>query len=195
MNVKAPVSLPLTEEQILAANISAPVVLNSPIELHAYNPVWPSIYAGLARDIRAALGAKVRLLEHAGSTSVPGLSAKPVIDIVLAVADSADEGAYVPPLERLGYVLKIREPNWFEHRLLKSPASDVNLHVLTDGCEEIGRMLAFRDRLRRDEEDRKLYERTKRELAARTWKYMQNFADAKSEVVREILTRALGAEH
>jgi GrpB-like predicted nucleotidyltransferase (UPF0157 family) len=195
MSVKAPVSPPLTEEQILAANVGRPVVLNSPIELHPYNPEWPAIYARLARDIRAALGDKIRLLEHVGSTSIPGLSAKPVIDIVLAVADSADEIAYVPPLERLGYVLKIREADWFEHRLLKSPASDVNLHVFTKGCAEVGRLLAFRDWLRSNEEDRKLYERTKQELASRTWKYMQNYADAKSEVVAEIMTRALRAEH
>jgi GrpB-like predicted nucleotidyltransferase (UPF0157 family) len=121
-----------------------------------------------------------------------GPSAKAVIDIVLAVAASADEGAYVPPLEREGYVLRIREPDWFEHRLLKSPAADVNLHVFSDGCEEIRRLLAFRDWLRTHEDDRTLYERTKQALAAQTWKYMQNYADAKSEVVTQILSRALG---
>ncbi len=104
---------------------------------------------------------------------------------------SADESAYVPPLKGLDYVLRIREPGWFEHRLLKSPAADVNLHVFSDGCEEIGRLLAFRDWLRTHEDDRKLYERTKQELAARTWKYMQNYADAKSAIVSEIVERAL----
>ena len=194
MSVKTPANAPLTEEQILAANIGKPVVLNSTIDLKPYDPEWPSIYAALAGRIRAALGAKVLLLEHVGSTSVPGLSAKPVIDIVLAVAESADENSYVQALERLGYVLRIREPDWFAHRLLKSPAADVNLHVFSQGCEEIGRMLAFRDWLRINEDDRKLYERTKQELAARTWKYMQNYADAKSEIVSEILDRALGPD-
>jgi GrpB-like predicted nucleotidyltransferase (UPF0157 family) len=188
-----PPNAPLTEEQILAANIGAPLVLNSGIALSPYDPEWPSRYAALARDIRAALGANVLALEHVGSTSVPSLSAKPVIDIILAVADSGDEPSYVSALEALGYVLKIREPEWFNHRLLKTPDAGVNLHVFTQGCDEIARMLAFRDWLRTHEDDRKLYERTKQELAARTWKYMQNYADAKSKVVNAILSRALGS--
>ena len=191
MGLREPPNAPLTEEQILAANIGTPVVLNSTIELKPHDPEWPVRYARLASRIRAALAGKVLLLEHVGSTSVPGLSAKPVIDMVLAVADSADESAYVPLLEQLGYVLRIREPGWFEHRLLKTPEADVNLHVFSLGCEEIARLLAFRDWLRANEEDRKLYERTKQELAARTWKYMQNYADAKSGVVNAILARAL----
>ena len=67
------------------------------------------------------LGDRVRLLEHAGSTSVPGLAAKPIIDMVLAVADSADEAAYVPSMEAAGYVLRIREPDWHQHRLFQRP--------------------------------------------------------------------------
>jgi GrpB-like predicted nucleotidyltransferase (UPF0157 family) len=189
-----PPNAPLTEEQILAANIGAPIVLNSPIALSPYDPQWPQHYAALAHDIRAALDDRALTLEHVGSTSVPGLSAKPVIDIILAVADSGDEPAYVPALEALGYVLKIREPDWFDHRLLKTPDAGVNLHVLTDGCKEIARMIAFRDWLRTHDDDRKLYERTKQELAQRTWKYMQNYADAKSEIVNAILSRALAAE-
>ena len=194
MSEKKPPNSPATEEQILAANIGKPLILNSTIELKPYDPEWPSLYAALATRIRAALGTKVLLLEHVGSTSVPRLSAKPVIDIVLAVSDSADESAYVPALKHEGYVLRIREPDWFQHRLLKSPAADVNLHVFSEGCEEIRRLLVFRDWLRTHEDDRALYERTKRDLAARTWKYMQNYADAKSEVVNQILARALDAE-
>ena len=193
MSETKPPNAPLTEEQILAANIGAPIVLNSGIALSPYDPQWLSRYATLARDIRAALGAKVLMLEHVGSTSVPGLSAKPVIDIILAVADSGDEPAYVPALEECGFVLKIREPDWFNHRLLKTPDAGVNPHVFPRGCGEIARMLAFRDWLRTHDDDRVLYERTKQELAARTWKYMQNYADAKSEVVNAILSRALAS--
>jgi GrpB-like predicted nucleotidyltransferase (UPF0157 family) len=90
-------------------------------------------------------------------------------------------------------VLRIREPDWFEHRLLKSPAIEGNLQVFSQACEEIDSLLAFRDRLRTHSDDRKLYERTKRELAGRQWTYMQNYADAKSDVIRQILDRALGA--
>jgi GrpB-like predicted nucleotidyltransferase (UPF0157 family) len=121
---------------------------------------------------------------------VPGLAAKPIIDIVLAVPDSSDEDTYVPALEAAGYVLRIREPDWYEHRVLKKTEPNVNLHVFTEGCVEIDRMLAFRDHLRADAADRELYERTKRDLAAREWAYVQDYADAKTEVVEEIITRA-----
>jgi GrpB-like predicted nucleotidyltransferase (UPF0157 family) len=114
-----------------------------------------------------------------------------VIDVLLVVADSSDEESYAPALEAAGYVLRIREPDWYEHRAFNGPDTDVNLHVFTAGCVEIQRMLAFRDRLRADDADRDLYLRTKRELAARTWRYRQHYADAKSDVVEEILVRAL----
>ena len=155
-----------------------------------YDPAWPELFERQVARIRAALGSRVELLEHAGSTSVPGLAAKPRIDIVLAVADSSDEPSYIPPLEAAGYALRIREPDWYEHRGLTGSDPDVNLHVFSTGCEEIERMLRFRDWLRAHDGDRALYERTKRELAAREWKYVQNYADAKSAVVAEILARA-----
>src|SRR5262249_31921749 len=144
--------------------------------------------------IRAALGGRVLLLEHVGSTSVPGLAAKPRIDILLVVADSSDEPSYVPPLEATGYRLHIREPNWYEHRVFKGPDTDVNLHVFSPQCVEITRMLGFRDWLRTHDDDRQLYERTKRELARMDWTYTQNYADAKTTVVEEILGRALAAD-
>ena len=122
---------------------------------------------------------------------MPGLAAKPIIDIELAVADSADEPAYVPDLEAGGYVLRGREPDWFEHRLFKGTDPAVNLHVFSVGSPEIDRTLAFRDRLRTDEDDRRLYEATKRELAARDWVYVQDYADAKDEIVAAILGRAM----
>ena len=167
--------------------------LAGPVRLVDYDPEWPRLFRREAARIRAALGERALRIEHAGSTSVPGLAAKPIIDIVLVVADSADEQAYVPALEGSGYVLRIREPDWFEHRVFKGSDTNVNLHVFSSGCEEVERMLCFRDRLRASASDRDLYERTKRELAHRTWKYVQNYADAKSAVVAEILARALEA--
>jgi GrpB-like predicted nucleotidyltransferase (UPF0157 family) len=154
-----------------------------------YDPQWPQWFEQAAERVRGALGDKVLLLEHVGSTSVPGLPAKPLIDINLVVADTTDEDAYVPPLEAIGYVLRIREPDWFEHRLLRGFEPPVNLHVFPPECEEVEAMRLFRDHLCANEADRKLYERTKRELAAREWKYVQNYADAKSEIVRDILSR------
>jgi GrpB-like predicted nucleotidyltransferase (UPF0157 family) len=141
---------------------------NAAIELVEYDPRWPELYAREEKRIRKALGGKVRRVEHVGSTSVPGLAAKPIIDIVLTVPDSADEPAYVPELEAAGYVLRIREPEWFEHRLFKGPDTNVNLHVFTNGSDEVERMTAFRDHLRNDPEELDLYLRTKRELAGRS---------------------------
>jgi GrpB-like predicted nucleotidyltransferase (UPF0157 family) len=164
---------------------------DGPIELVEYDEAWPTRFEREAKRIRAALGVRALLVEHAGSTSVPGLAAKPIIDIVLAVPESPDEDVYVPPLEAEGYELSIREPDWYEHRLLKKADPSVNLHVFSAGCAEIDRMLAFRDHLRTNEADRELYERTKRELAAREWAYTQDYADAKTEVVEEIMARAL----
>jgi GrpB-like predicted nucleotidyltransferase (UPF0157 family) len=179
-----------TEQQLRAIHVMPLVPLNSQIHLAEYDPEWPRLYAREAERIRAALGERVRLLEHAGSTAVPGLAAKPRIDIILAVADSADEAAYLPALAAAGYVLAIREPEWFEHRVCKGPDTDVNLHIFSEGCAEIARMLRFRDWLRTHDDDRLLYERTKRELAGRTWQYTQHYADAKTEVVHTILARA-----
>jgi GrpB-like predicted nucleotidyltransferase (UPF0157 family) len=179
------------EAELQAVRLQKVEVLGKPIELAEYDPAWPDFYEREAEKIRGALGNRVRVLEHAGSTSVLGLAAKPIIDIVLAVDDSVDEDAYVPPLEAAGYALTIREPDWHEHRLLKGNDPTVNLHVFSHGSDEVERMLVFRDRLRANEADRELYERTKRDLAERTWKYTQDYADAKTEVVEEILSRAL----
>jgi GrpB-like predicted nucleotidyltransferase (UPF0157 family) len=164
---------------------------DAPIVLVPYDESWPVLFEREATRVRAALGERALLIEHAGSTSVPGLSAKPVIDMVLAVPDSTDEAAYVPSLERAGYVLRLREPDWFQHRLFKGPDTNVNLHTFTEGSPEVRRMLAFRDRLRSHPEELALYEATKRDLAGRTWTYVQDYADAKGAVVEEIIGRAL----
>ena len=178
------------EEELRKVTIGDPWRADGPIRLAEYDPGWPRLFEREAERIRGVLGGRALLVEHAGSTSVPGLAAKPVIDIVLAVADSSDEASYVPALEAAGYVLRIREPDWYEHRLFKGPDTNINLHVFSQGCEEIDVMLAFRDHLRTDEADRELYERTKRELAARDWEYVQDYADAKTEVVKQIVARA-----
>ena len=167
---------------------------SGPVVLVDYDPEWPRLFEREADRIRDTLGDRGLQIEHVGSTSVPGLAAKPVIDIVLVVEDTADEAAYVPALESAGYVLRVREPDWHEHRLLKGPDAKVNVHVFSPGCVEIERMLLFRDWLRRNPADRDLYERTKRELAQQEWKYVQHYADAKSGVVEEIIARARAAE-
>lgn len=180
-----------SEEELRAATIGELHQLNGPIRLADYDPGWPALFLRECERIRAVLRERIVLLEHVGSTSVPGLAAKPIIDLILVLIDSADEDSYVPAMESAGYVLRNREPGWHEHRLFKGPDTDVNLHVFSRGCPEIERMIAFRDHLRADRADRELYERSKRELAARQWKYVQNYADAKTAVVEEIIARAL----
>lgn len=176
-----------------ARAIGGPRPLTGPIELREYDPAWPEHYEREVERIRSALDERVVRVEHVGSTSVPGLAAKPIIDIALEVPDSCDEAAYVPALEDVGFVLRIRETDWYEHRLFKREQPSVNLHTFSQGCVETDRMLLFRDHLRSDADDRALYLRTKRELAARDWRYVQQYADAKTQVVEEILARAARA--
>ena len=161
------------------------------ILLSPYDPRWPRIADRVIARVRAALGPAALRIEHVGSTSVPGLAAKPVIDIDLVVADPTEEDDYLPALEAAGFRFHLREPDWFAHRLFRGEGPAVNLHVFPQGCAEVERMLAFRDHLRADATDRRLYEDTKRRLAARSWGKVQDYADAKSAVVAEIMQRAL----
>jgi GrpB-like predicted nucleotidyltransferase (UPF0157 family) len=179
------------EEYLRQVTLGELEVLDGPIVLADPDSGWPAQYEELALRIREALGNLAIVLEHVGSTSVPGLAAKPVIDIVLAVPDSTDEASYVAPLAARGFELRIREPDWFEHRLLRSTTGPAaNVHVFSAGCEEIDRLVTFRDWLRAHDDDRKVYEGAKRALAARTWRHRQHYADAKSDVIRGILARA-----
>jgi GrpB-like predicted nucleotidyltransferase (UPF0157 family) len=180
----------LTHEQIREVTIGEPERLDGPISLVAYDPAWPANFVREAARIRDALGDRAMRIEHVGSTSVPGLDAKPVVDILLVVADSSDEASYVPALEAAGYVLRIREPKWHEHRLFKGTTIALNLHVFSEGSSEIERMLLFRDWLRENTADRELYLQTKSDLARQNWGYVQNYADAKTTVVEAIMTRA-----
>lgn len=181
---------PSSHEEIKALWVDEAPVVNSTVHLAEYDPAWPGLFEREARRLRSLLGGLVLRLEHVGSTAVPGLAAKPIVDVLVVVPDPADEASYVAPLEAAGYRLVIREPGWFEHRAFKGPDTDVNVHVHSPTSPDVGRMVAFRDRLRADEADRALHERTKRELAARTWTYVQEYADAKNAVVDDIMTRA-----
>ena len=108
------------------------------------------------------------------------------------VADVTDETAWAPELEAAGYrqVIREREPEWWDHAVLKGPDTNVNLHVFSAGCNELERMVGFRDWLRSHPDDRELYELTKRELIGREWTYVQEYADQKTEVVAAITARA-----
>ncbi len=180
----------ISDEELQRLTVGERTPHNATIRLEAYDPEWPRLFTREAARVKAVLGDEALRVEHVGSTSVVGLSAKPIVDMLLVVADSADEPSYVPALEYAGYVLRIREPDWFEHRMFKGPDTDINLHLFSAGASEIDRMLCFRDWLRSNDAERETYERTKRELAAREWRHVQHYADAKTTVIDEIVRRA-----
>jgi GrpB-like predicted nucleotidyltransferase (UPF0157 family) len=160
------------------------------IRICDYNASWVEKFERHAKVVGDALGDRAIRIEHVGSTAVAGLAAKPIVDILLVVENSGDESSYLPALEAAGYALRVREPNWHEHRMLRTPELDVQIHVFSNGCSEIGRLLVFRDWLRKNADDRQLYEATKRRLAAQEWPDMNAYAAAKTEVVEKILVAA-----
>lgn len=153
----------------------------------AYDASWPSAFAAERSRIEGALGPRALRIEHIGSTSVSGLAAKPIIDVELSIDDPDAEDDYVPDLVAAGYRLRVREPG---HRMLRTPALDMHLHVCAAGSEWERRHLLFRDWLRTDARDRDAYAALKRELARRGWEDMNAYAAAKSELIGQIAGRA-----
>lgn len=183
-------STPRSDEELQKNVVGELKPHNAPITLVEYDPSWPDLFEREANRIRSVLGSKVLQIKHVGSTSVPGLCAKPIIDILLVVTNSADEPSYVPALKAAGYTLRIREPDWFEHRLFKGPDTDINLHVFSAGTSEIDRMLRFRDWLRANQTDRDKYAQVKGSLSKNKWRHVQHYADAKTSIIQEIMERA-----
>jgi GrpB-like predicted nucleotidyltransferase (UPF0157 family) len=162
------------------------------IVLVGHDEAWHERFSVEAARIEDCLSAGDTRVEHVGSTAVCGLAAKPIVDILLVVTDPSDEAAYVPPLQEAGYRLRVREPEFFEHRMLRTADRDVHLHVFGPDAAEADRMLAFRNILRTDTSARQRYERVKRRLARREWPTMQHYADAKSDVINDVLREAGG---
>ncbi|RFA07190.1 hypothetical protein B7R21_16500 [Subtercola boreus] len=160
------------------------------LELHSYDEHWVSAYLDHRRRIAEALSAVRTDIEHIGSTSVPGLAAKPIVDIVVTVDDITAEEDYLPALLAAGYELRVREPG---HRLVRTPERDVHVHIYERNAPAVGEYLLLRDHLRGDPRDRALYESTKRELLSRQWNDMNEYAEAKTDVIREIKARARAA--
>lgn len=151
------------------------------------DPDWPARFERERERIVAALGPTAVRVDHVGSTSVPGLAAKPIVDIDVSVPDVEDEDAYLPALLAAGYELRVREPG---HRLVRTPERDVHVHVCATGSDWERSHLLFRDRLRLDAADRHAYAALKRELAERDWPSMNDYADAKGDLIAEITARA-----
>jgi GrpB-like predicted nucleotidyltransferase (UPF0157 family) len=157
------------------------------------DPGWPLLYDGLAGRIREALGWRALHVEHVGSTSVPGLAAKPIIDIDLTVADPDREQDYVPALERAGFRLVIREPWWFGHRALVADDPRCNVHVFGFDSPELIKHRIFRDWLRGNPDDRDRYAAVKRQAAAASneaGEHVMQYNARKEQVIRDIYHRA-----
>lgn len=157
------------------------------LELHDYDPLWVDAFLAHRSRILAALADGSVEIEHIGSTSVVGLAAKPIIDILVVVPDITAEEDYLVALLDAGYLLRVREPG---HRLVRTPDRTVHVHVFERGDNAIDDYLLLRDHLRSDENDRALYESTKRALLTRSWDDMNDYADAKTDVILAIKARA-----
>ena len=152
-----------------------------------HDPEWADVYSTHEARVRSALGDLAIAVEHIGSTSVPGLAAKPIIDVLVTVPDITAEEEYLEPLVAVGYVLRVREPG---HRLVRTEERDVHIHMLEPDDPAADDYLLLRDHLRVDADDRHLYEATKRDLVTREWSDMNAYADAKTSVIEEIKERA-----
>ncbi len=181
----------LSDEYIQKVIVNGNVEHNQTIQLNPYDEKWPALFEREKERILKILKDKALMIEHIGSTSVSGLMAKPIIDILLVVEDAGKEEDYMDDLCRHGYILRVMEPDFENHHMFKGPDTDIHLHVFSKGSKEIEKYLLFRNYLRLHDDARELYENTKKELAKKTWKYVQNYADAKSEVVQKILSDAI----
>jgi GrpB-like predicted nucleotidyltransferase (UPF0157 family) len=162
-----------TPEEITGHHAEGEVVyvgaheIGYPLRIEEPDPSWPERYRLQEARVLAVLGDRALDIQHVGSTSVPGLPAKPIIDIDLTVSDPTNETAYVPDLEGLGYVHWLTEPDWHQHRLLKQlDEPRVHLHVFGPDSPEVVRHLMFRDWLIAHPEDRERYAAAKRDAAA-----------------------------
>ncbi|KAH7176258.1 grpb/dephospho-CoA kinase [Dactylonectria macrodidyma] len=166
----------------------------SPLAIVEPDPSWPQTFNLLKARIESALGPTSLSIAHVGSTSIPGLPAKPIIDIDLVVKDVTDEASYVGPLEAVGFQFLTREPTWHQHRFFCGYEPLLtNLHVWGSDCPEAARHTIFTDWLRHNEADRELYAKTKRESAKLSIEKEETgmqYNKRKEEVVREILERA-----
>ncbi|MBM0237638.1 GrpB family protein [Micromonospora sp. ATA32] len=182
-----------TPEQIAAGLVGEPPRKWQSIVIEDYDPAWVDRFAAASSSLNEVLGGLIISVEHVGSTSVPGLAAKPIIDIDLLIEDTTEESRYIPALERLGYRLVLREPWWHGHRMLVSPAEDVNLHVWPQDAPEPVRHRLFRNWLRSHPEDRELYATTKRRLARDTAHQPGDYSLAKNAVIDDIYARIFAA--
>jgi len=159
-------------------------------QLQDHDGRWATGYLEQRRRILRALAGQTIEVEHIGSTSVPGLASKPILDIVVVVPDITAEENYLDGLLQSGYQLRTREPG---HRLVRTPERDVQVHIYEHGDLAVSDYLLLRDHLRSDATDRALYENVKRALMAQHWDDTNDYANAKNDVIAAIKERARAA--
>ena len=153
----------------------------------SYDDSWHAIFAAQRERLLTALGSTPVEIEHIGSTSVPWLAAKPIIDILIIVDDITAEEDYLDPLIAAGYLLRVRGPG---RRMVRTPGRDVHVHILQTGDDAIDAYLVFRDHLRSNADDRVLYASTKHSLIEQGFTDMNAYSDAKTDVIAAIMARA-----
>ena len=183
-----------SDEEISAARVAPAAWEPVTVVVVEPDPRWPHWYAAVRDRVVTALGVRALEIDHVGSTSVPGLWAKPVIDVDLTVADSSDEDAWLPDLEAAGFVLVVREPDWEEHRCLKGFEPATNLHVFSPGAREPQRHLMFRDWLRAHPDDRDRYSEVKREVARRGFTDAMLYNNEKSWFVYDLYEKVFAGD-
>ncbi len=160
------------------------------ISVVEYDPTWADKFLQQQKIIKQALGETAFVIEHIGSTAVPGLAAKPIIDILLVVEDPSKEELYLPQLIAAGYELRVREPDYYEHRMVRTPEKDVHIHIYPPAAPDVERYYFVRDELRQNEALRKKYGELKQKLASQEWADMNAYSAAKTEVIEEIIAAA-----
>jgi len=166
--------------------------MGAAIEIAAYDPAWPGAYERERAAILEALGDLVFAIEHVGSTSVPGLGAKPIIDIMVGLRELADHARCVAPLRFLGYEHKgefgIPGRHYFR-KPVRGPRRH-QLHMVEHGRDFWVRHLLFRDYLRRHPDEAAAYQRLKVGLAARFGTDVEGYTEAKREFIQSALVKA-----
>lgn len=160
------------------------------IEIVPYSSAWPHQFQDHSTRIKDAIGEVALRIEHIGSTSVERLAAKPIIDILVVIADPSKEELYLQSLLNAGYELRVREPDYDNHRMFRTTERDVHIHIYPPSSEEVERYLIFRDFLRTNPEARDEYAALKQKLSESNWKDMNEYSAAKTSFIDEIITRA-----
>ncbi|WP_209008818.1 GrpB family protein [Pseudovibrio japonicus] len=160
------------------------------IKIERYNPRWPEIYEVHKEKVSKAFSGIEHRTEHIGSTSVNGLAAKPIVDMLVVISDPGNEKLYREAMENQGYQLRVREPDFDEHRMFRTFEQDVHIHVFPEGSKEVERYLLFRDHLRRHADVRSGYEALKRKQSEKNWSDMNAYAEAKTEFIETIICEA-----